>query len=85
LSKPLSLPLKSVKKYVSPNGNISIRVKSVHETLARIGPICKSIGVTRISDVTYMDKLFIPNILTWHSGFNMGIQWKGSNKRAGTG
>jgi len=79
LSKPLSLPLKSVKKYVSPNGNISIRVKSVHETLARIGPICKSIGVTRISDVTYMDKLFIPNYSIFLPGTQDSI-WVYSGK-----
>ena len=53
--------LKSIKKYITNNGYISTRVKSLEYTLAKIIPICKDIGVTRISDITYMDKLYIPN------------------------
>lgn len=37
------------------------RIKSVEDTLADITPISKKIGVTRISDITFLDKLFIPN------------------------
>jgi thioglycine synthase len=33
----------------------------VEDTLAEVIPICKKIGVTRNSDITYMDKLNIPN------------------------
>jgi len=33
----------------------------VEDTLLKITPICKNIGVTRISDITYLDKLYIPN------------------------
>lgn len=33
----------------------------MEDTLAEIIPLCKKIGVTRISDITYMDKLYIPN------------------------
>jgi len=37
------------------------RVRSNHDTLTEIIPLCKKIGVTRLSDITYMDKLYIPN------------------------
>jgi ribosomal protein S12 methylthiotransferase accessory factor len=33
----------------------------VHETLSKIIPICKMIGVTRVCDITYLDRLYIPN------------------------
>jgi len=33
----------------------------VEETLHRVSHISKKIGITRISDITYMDKLYIPN------------------------
>ena len=56
-----SLHLKSRNKYIANNGNLSTRIKSVEDTLAEIIPLCKRIGVTRISDITYMDKLYIPN------------------------
>lgn len=56
-----SIYLKSIKKHITKNGYISTRVKSLEYTLAKITPICKDIGVTRISDITYMDKLYIPN------------------------
>jgi thioglycine synthase len=56
-----SIYLKSIKKNISNNGYISTRVISLDSTLAKIIPICKDIGVTRISDITYMDKLYIPN------------------------
>ena len=60
-SSQSSLYLKSIKKYITNNGNTSTRVKSVEDTLTEIIPLCKEIGVTRISDITYMDKLYIPN------------------------
>jgi ribosomal protein S12 methylthiotransferase accessory factor len=50
-----------MKKYTTNDGYISTRVKSGQNTLAQIIPICRNIGVTRISDITYMDKLYIPN------------------------
>ena len=56
-----SIYLKSIKKHITNNGYISTRVKSLEYTLAKIIPICNDIGVTRISDITYMDKLYIPN------------------------
>ena len=58
---PSSLQLKSIKKYNVGIGNISTRVRSAEETLTQIIPLCKKIGVTRISDITYMDKLYLPN------------------------
>ncbi|MDX1373349.1 MAG: YcaO-like family protein, partial [Nitrososphaeraceae archaeon] len=56
-----SLHLRSVKKYTTDDGNISTRVKSLEDTLSQILPICKKIGITRISDITCLDKLYIPN------------------------
>lgn len=61
LPKPFKLKLKSIKKYVTSDGNISVRVNSITDTLDKIIPICKNIGVTRIADITYMDKLYVPN------------------------
>ena len=77
------LKLKSIKKYVLPDGDISIRVKSVPDTLDKIIPICENIGVTRIADITYMDKLYIPNFSIFLPGTEDSI-WvyggKGSSK-----
>ena len=56
-----SIHLKSIKKYDTNDNDVSTRVKSAYDTLAQILPICRDIGVTRISDITYMDKLYIPN------------------------
>lgn len=53
--------LRSRAKYIEINGDVSPRVSSVEETLTKIIPICKKIGVTRISDITYLDHLYIPN------------------------
>ncbi len=60
-SIPSSIILKSIKKHITNDGNVSPRVKSVEDTLTTIIPVCKSIGITRISDITYMDRLYIPN------------------------
>jgi len=43
------------------DGNITARVNSLQETLENITPICNQIGVTRICDITYLDKLYVPN------------------------
>ena len=54
--------LKSTRKCgTSSIGFASTRVKSVDETLTQIMPVCKRVGVTRISDITFMDRLYIPN------------------------
>jgi thioglycine synthase len=53
--------LKNRAKHTTPTGISLMRVKSVQDTLSEILPICKKIGVTRISDITFMDKLYIPN------------------------
>ena len=79
MSKPLSLRLKSIKKYVYSDGNVSSRVKSVSDTLAKITPICRNIGVTRIADITYMDKLYIPNYSIFLPGTQDSI-WVYSGK-----
>ena len=52
---------KSIKKFIDSDGNVTSRVRTPVDTLKQIIPICDIIGVTRIADITYMDKLFIPN------------------------
>ena len=47
-------------KYSDSNGAIP-RVRSGRETLNEILSLCNRIGVTRISNITYLDKLLIPN------------------------
>jgi thioglycine synthase len=61
---PSSLNLRSIKKYTTNDGNVSTRVNSVDDTINLTIPISKKIGVTRISDITYMDRLYIPNYST---------------------
>lgn len=56
-----------------------MRVKSASETVNNVTPICKSIGVTRISDITYMDKLYIPNYSIFLPGTQDSI-WVYSGK-----
>jgi ribosomal protein S12 methylthiotransferase accessory factor len=41
--------------------NGTSRVNPVEKTLEDISEISKKIGLTRIADITYMDKLYIPN------------------------
>lgn len=83
MSRPLSLHLKSTKTYVFPDGNVSMCVKSVSGTLTKITPICRNIGVTRLCDITYMDRLYIPNYSIFLPGTQDSI-WvysgKGSTK-----
>jgi thioglycine synthase len=50
--------LESRKKW-SVSG--SYRIVTVEQTLKIAIPLCKQIGVTRIADITHMDKLTIPN------------------------
>ena len=57
----LPLRLKSIKKYSLDQCDISTRATSLQETLSNIIPICNTIGVTRLCDITYLDKLYIPN------------------------
>jgi ribosomal protein S12 methylthiotransferase accessory factor YcaO len=44
-----------------PRGITLARVKSPKDTLSDILPLSGRIGITRISDITYLDKLFVPN------------------------
>jgi thioglycine synthase len=60
-SSSSQIRLNSFKKYTTNEGIPSARVRSVNETLEHITPLCKMIGVTRICDITYLDKLYIPN------------------------
>jgi ribosomal protein S12 methylthiotransferase accessory factor len=55
------LNLKSTKKHIITTGDALSRARSVQDTLAEIIPLCTKIGVTRISDITCMDRLYIPN------------------------
>jgi thioglycine synthase len=36
-------------------------VTSIKDTLTKILPLCRKIGVTRVSDITFMDRLYVPN------------------------
>jgi len=60
-SSSSQIRLNSLKKYTTKEGSLSARVRSVNETLEHVIPLCKMIGVTRICDITYLDKLYIPN------------------------
>src|SRR6476659_5327729 len=53
--------LNSLKKDASSEGVLSARVRTVNETLEQVTPLCKMIGITRLCDITYLDKLYIPN------------------------
>ncbi len=53
--------LKSRKKFTTNSGITLTRVKSPEDTLSQILRVCENIGVTRISDITCMDRLYIPN------------------------
>jgi ribosomal protein S12 methylthiotransferase accessory factor len=55
------LILTSRKKWTTDGTS---RVKPVQETLEKVTPIAKRIGVTRIADITHMDRLYIPNFST---------------------
>jgi len=50
--------LKSRKKW---NSNGTSRIQPVEETLEKVSPLVKEIGITRIADITNMDRLRIPN------------------------
>jgi len=53
--------LNSLKKNASSEGVLSARVRTANETLEQVTPLCKMIGITRLCDITYLDKLYIPN------------------------
>jgi ribosomal protein S12 methylthiotransferase accessory factor YcaO len=55
------LLLKSRKKHTISSSDALTRVRSIQDTLTEIIPLCIKIGVTRISDITFMDRLYIPN------------------------
>jgi thioglycine synthase len=62
--KPSSpgLRLKSRRKYAHHDSGAALtRVRSIQDTLTEIIPLCIKIGVTRLSDITFMDRLYIPN------------------------
>jgi len=56
-----SLDPKSATKYALSDGTLTTRVRSPKDTINDIIPLSSRIGITRISDITYMDKLYIPN------------------------
>jgi thioglycine synthase len=53
--------LESKRKYTTTYGDVLTRIKPSEDTIAELVPICKNNAITRISDITYMDKLYIPN------------------------
>ena len=67
------LLLQSRIKYNTLNGNRLTRVRSVRDTLNEILPLCEKIGITRISDITFMDNLYIPNFSTVLPGIEDSI------------
>jgi thioglycine synthase len=73
------LHLNSVKKHSTVDGNVSSRVRSIDDTLSEVIPLCNKIGVTRISDITYLDKLYIPNYVSVLPGTEDAI-WVYSGK-----
>jgi ribosomal protein S12 methylthiotransferase accessory factor len=67
MPKPLSaspLNLCSRKKYFTTVDDLCTSVISVTETLRLVTPLCKKIGVTRISNISYLDRLYIPNYVS---------------------
>lgn len=58
---PSKLAIRSRKKDYSNNDDLTMRVISPNETISRIIPLCNTVGITRISDITGLDKLNIPN------------------------
>jgi ribosomal protein S12 methylthiotransferase accessory factor YcaO len=48
-------------KYLEPNGTQSQRTRSAKQTIKEFLPLCKKIGITRISNITFLDRLRIPN------------------------
>jgi thioglycine synthase len=55
------LRLKHRKKSDEEEGYSLTRARSVRDTLTAIVPVCKEIGVTRTSNISFLDKLYIPN------------------------
>ena len=55
------LRLKSRIKYGVTSDGPSTRTNSTEDTLMKVIPICRQIGVTRVSNITHMDRLNIPN------------------------
>ena len=53
--------LRSKIKNVEGGSESLTRVVSVDDTLAKVMAFYKEIGITRISDITFMDRLYIPN------------------------
>ena len=55
------IAIHSIKKLKDSDGNVTSRVRSSEDTFKQTSPVCDTIGITRIADITYMDKLYIPN------------------------
>ena len=53
------LNIESHKK--EPLDELTTRVVSPGETISAMNSVCRAIGVTRISDITYLDRLYLPN------------------------
>lgn len=53
--------LRSAKKYVLNGNEITTRTISPKETLSNMMPIIDTIGITRVSDITQLDRLYVPN------------------------
>lgn len=74
-----SSDLRSKRKYLENGGLISARTKSPEETISDALPLAREIGVTRVSNITYLDKLYIPNYTVTLPGTDDSI-WVYSGK-----
>jgi ribosomal protein S12 methylthiotransferase accessory factor YcaO len=63
------LHLRSRIKTVEDSDSLA-RVVPTDDTLTMVMPVCKKIGVTRISAITFLDRLYIPNYSTTLPGTN---------------
>ena len=55
------IEIKSRRKFSSNINDPETRVISSEETLSKLKPVCHKIGITRISNITHLDRLRIPN------------------------
>ena len=72
--------LKSRKKWTSKGTS---RIQPVEVTLEKVRPFINEIGITRIADITDMDRLKIPNysaVLPGSRRLYLGIRRKGPSK-----
>lgn len=75
------IEIKSRKKVEPYAAHLTTRVISPEETLFKIKSVCNKIGITRISEITHLDRLNIPNYTVTLPGTEDSI-WVYSGKGA---